>query len=180
MPSRRPFSFYATGPDLAPVLARVEAGADIHYVDLTDRLSPDLSVHRSVTEIPDFLTSPTGVLNRQFYILPSGVIPQPKVAPHMDGRPRYSLTPQQVPEAIVLDEHGLCPGKGLLPSRIYLVGDNADLMRIYRAILKAVRSDFEPVRGWWLGPQAFEMLTAGERLTAFLAAPRANDLTPDR
>ena len=175
----RSCAFYATDTDLLPLLLDIEAQAPVDYICLPDIWSPDLMRYASAGDIPQLLETPTGTLSRQMFIVDRGHAPEPVGQLHVSDRMRYRLGPPQVGRGLCFDEYGLHPGGALLPSRLYTVGADADVLRRFNRFDRRLRRAFYRVRGWPVGPQAHHLLMQGMRLTAFLTAPPEADLRPE-
>lgn len=175
----RTCAFYATAADLRPILAHLEEAMAVEYLCLPDICSEQVLCFGSARDIPDFMVTPTGGIKRQFAIVRKGARPEPVGQMHVSGRMRYRLTPREVGTGLCLDEAGLHGDDTLLPSRIYTVGQDPEFLRLFQRVDRRIRRGFARVRGWPVGPEALALLDAGGRLTAFVAAPRDNDLRRD-
>ena len=169
--------FYATGKDMATVLARLEENADFKYLRLRERTSHELETLTSVLDIPDFLTTPNGGMHREFYLWQDKPTPKPHSFVAKDGITYYRLAPRETGPCLSLQEYGVYDANTIIVSRYFVHGKDPEVLKLFRALNLEIKSDFANVRGNWVGPEALKLLKTGARLAAFLNAPSANDLT---
>ena len=176
--------FFATVTDIAFALRQAEEKHNFVYLALPDIKSPNLQRFANCADIPGFMTTEKGGRSRQFYLVPPEVsvfeaVQEAVLASKQEtalGWTRYDLHPKDFESVVVFDEYGMYQADSIVVSRYYLVGDGAAQKSLYRFLNRALKKTFTRVRGHFVGPEAYEFLVAGKRLTAFVTAPAANDL----
>jgi hypothetical protein len=124
-------------------------------------------------------TSATGktTSDREYLVYPRNRRPAVRTIPQRRGGVSYLLdlspeTVQLAPGGLHVESGAIVAGRVAQP--MYA---SANGKKLYRDFSQALLTGFRKVRGYWLGPEAFELFKAGGRLvTIGIRSPKAYDL----
>jgi hypothetical protein len=164
--------FFATNSDLCSVLDAVEAQCGIKYIecglfDVADR--PALATFR--LRPTDYAPGSANC----FLVLSQEGNCKVRTVAQRRGGPKYAVDQMANPGTVVL-KPGIENDSALVAGTMGTIhGDNTSsmLMRIFAV---EVKSRFQRIKGYWVGPQANTRFNSGTRLTHSITAPPEYDL----
>ncbi len=170
--------FYATPSDFHGLMDLVEAEEMFLYACHRDIRSPDVELYRTARKIPDLLHLFPGHYVHDVYLVPPGT--EVKAAPyqHVSGT-RYALRPPQLSSAVVIQLGGEHPDGPLVQSRFWAHGAAPETLQLENMLFRTIRRRFRNVKGPKVGPEAYDQMQAGRRLTWNMQAPAGADLRAD-
>jgi hypothetical protein len=166
--------FFATNSDLRAVLDAVEARCGIQYIEcgLFD-----------VADRPAFATLRLGPADYApgsancFLVFPRDRVYKVRTVAQRRGGPRYAVDQMVNPGTVVLNP-GIDMNESVLVAgtvgTIHRDNTSSALMQTFAA---EVKSRFQRIKGYWVGPQAKARLGSGARLTHSVTAPPEYDLS---
>jgi hypothetical protein len=160
-----PRVFFATRDDLIPGLERLETTHPVEYM-LKEELDEELFVPRaSLRDDPQLGLSTTGspTTDPDYLVYPRGRTLAIKKL-ERDGATKYSA--QASPETILFRPGGLHEASGaLVAGRLERgINPNAAGKLLHDAFASEIFAGFKKVRGFFVGPAAYQALKEGRRL----------------
>lgn len=171
-------SFFATSADLRALLASIEARAELQYVEAGLFDEERRNILSSLTSLASLGTATAGDSNRELTYLVSqrsGDVNVRAVAQRRGGT-KYAVDQLNNPHAIVFRPGGTHSGTILIAGMVGTVNETPTAMELMKMFSQEIKSHFARVKEYWVGPDAFQRLQSGARLTSSIAAPTEFDL----
>ena len=89
---------------------------------------------------------------------------------------RYIVDQLIKPDSITFSHGGFFSPEILLCGRVGTASDSTTAKKLFRVFSSAIAKKFVRVKGFWIGPQANELLRNGFRLVIGAHSPKENDL----
>jgi hypothetical protein len=178
--------FFGTATDLRAGALAAEATVSVDYLLHEMRDDRVQTVFPSLTQVPEFGQSARGEVSGspQYFIFKRGgvgksSVPRPRAIPQRRGGTKYTADPNQ--HCLILRCGGLHAASGaLVAGELQLPLDPSSTANgLFDVYCRELFRGFRKVRMYWLGPEALEGLSSGQRLvTIGVRSPREYDLAP--
>lgn len=169
--------FYATAADLLPKLRQLESEFQLQYALEGMYASPTPSVYRSATEIPGLGIARYGQSEDAFLVSEAGLKINVEEIPQTKGGVLYHIGLIQNPTAFAFKPSGQFGEMTLICGSVdTATGDPISLARC-KWFWRGLRKDFVKLKDYYLGPEAYQLLKQGWRLTVAAQCPPEFDLT---
>ena len=164
--TRKQIPIFATQNDLSEVLIEVSMQKQLSFVDsgLFDQALP--SIFNDVKNIQPF---------RTYLAFDRGASIETRKVPQRDGSMRYAVQLDSI-HGVSIYSGALIEGRRLLAGQIAPFGEEVSSSEIYALIAKVVRSRFEKIKSFYVGPEAVQLLESGVRLAPTAKSPEIYDL----
>jgi hypothetical protein len=170
--------FFATADDLLAVFSRVEAKRKVVYTLMGLFESRPVEAFTRGEDLPTLRRPPedrSSVGCPAYLVTPVGVAVRVREVPQRAGGIRYAVDQLINPESMTIN-HGGRPEPGiLLAGRVATCTGTEASAALFRAYANAIARTFTRVNGFWLGPEARELLADGCRLTQSADSPPEYD-----
>jgi len=173
--------FFATADDLLPVFDQIESKQLLAYTMAGLFAEPNLTrVARgaSMPTLRERLTNPNASNSPQYLVSPVHVPVAVREVPQYSGGIRYAVDQLINPDSVVLSHGGFFRPEILLYGSVGTASDSPVATALYRAFANSIAKLFSRVRGYWVGPEAVELVRRGCRLTIGADSPQEYDLVP--
>jgi len=201
--SRR-IQFFARKEDILSAAARVESVGPVRYVKYGQIVGSDAPTYASIADIGDLgnaaydsasacakylvyrpevpfklrpLKTLTAEDNERTYIeiLDVQIPVKPGGLTQKVGKPRFAIDQLINPDCVVVNPGGIWNGNVLLRGELSTVSGTQISRDLFSRFSRAIKSQFTPMRSYYVGPGALEFLRAGNRLTQAVQCPRELD-----
>jgi hypothetical protein len=174
--------FFATPSDLQTVFEQAEAKGPFCYAlaGVFDARRP--SVFASALILPTLrepAASQTGAC-ATYVIVPAALEVRVRPVPQAAGGVKYAVDQLENPDSATLTHGGLFAPGVLISGRVATVSATPTAKKIQSAFSNAIHKSFVRVNAYYVGPNAYELLQQGCRLTFNADAPREYDLERPR
>jgi hypothetical protein len=175
--------FFATKADILTAMDTLEGKAPLTYTLAQHRLHPLYASvaprYQSLSQFPDLGIAASGQTSRcERYIVAS---PSTVVLPltrNVNGRSVTAYELGNCPDCVEFNAGGFWEQKVLINGLVQTWSDSKEAQRLMRVFMLAFRKTFDRRIGvYWIGPEAFEYLKSGGRLTLNVDADPSFDLT---
>ncbi|MGZ2749719.1 hypothetical protein [Burkholderia stagnalis] len=180
--------FYATKSDILTVTDSVESGWSFKYILVDHFLFPNygsaIPMYGTARDIPDLgvaAKNQTGSCER-YLVVEKSVEVRP-MTKHLGknmpdgGRLITYCDPGDCAEGVELNTGGFWSDGTLISGLIQTWSDDPAAQRLMRRFGSALKKHFsEKINAYWVGPEAYEFLRNGGRLTPNVSAPPEFDL----
>jgi hypothetical protein len=173
--------FFATADDLLPVFDQVESKRSLTYTLMGLFAVPNLTCVERGVSIPTLrarLTHPNASNGPQYLVSPVDVPVAIREVPQHAGGIRYAVDQLINPDSVVLLHGGFFRPEILLYGSIGTASVSPVAKALYRAFANSIAKVFSRNKGYWVGPEAVELLNRGCRLTIGADSPQDYDLVP--
>lgn len=166
MPGKQ-LSLFATQGDLLAVLQEASSvnPLDFAVMGLFDEAEPIL------LDDPGALKPLTAYL-----AFGRGLSVAVRPVPQRRGGMKYAVDPMENPWAVVLRCGGRVDTERLVSGDVSTATRDEQAEALYQLFSKAIRSRFEKIKSYYVGPEAAELLDSGVRLTSGANSPATYDL----
>lgn len=170
--------FYAIKEDLTAVLEAVEQDSLLIYIRMGQFPTPEYETFAHGAEIPNLGKANTDSASSGQSFLITGRDTPIKVRPiKVAGVERYAVDQLVNPDTITFAPGGIWGEDVVVNGRVATVSDSSQAQQLMKRFNSAFRKHFIKVKAFSVGPKAFDLLSAGKRLTASAQSPREFDLT---
>ena len=173
----RRITFYADSIDLSFLCKTVEERHDIKYYQAGRFVTDEIPYYKSLLELPDLGVSKgfTSVLVDYFLILPVNTQLNVREVAQHSGGVNYFIDQLHNPNSLIIRTGGFWEKKAVIPSAVGTLSTSESIMDIFREFAKQVRK-FKRVQSIAVGPNAYNYLLQGFRLTDDIRSPDEHDL----
>jgi hypothetical protein len=171
------FHFFALRDDLVPVLDAAERIFDVKYVLAGMFESSSYEIFNHGRDIPNLgEAEAASAVSCACYLVTMRATPV-NVEPRrtIDGQ-RYCINQRINRDSITFSPGGLWREDILLYGRVATISASDLAQELLKGFGGPIMQQFRKVNAFYVGPQAFEMLEAGKRLTWAEQTPRDHDL----
>jgi hypothetical protein len=163
--SRQTYIF-ATRSDLEPGLRRIEAKRSLVFMLCGSFESSSRQIWNSLLEVKGLGLNPQGDHNRgdRFLVLDRAIRIDIRKVLQPKGGVRYFVDQLANPTSIVISPGGLYLDNGLVCGHIGTASDHAGSVVLYKQFTKALKTGFEHIGNYWVGPEAVHLLDGHTRL----------------
>lgn len=164
--SRKMIPFFATSDDLADILRGVKESKAVDFV------------HAGMFAEPKVRISASDALSafEEYLIVDNGVAINLRAVPQRSGEVMYAVDQIDNPHTIVLQTGGEHADRHLVAGQIGTVRSSKESDALYAILAKIIRSRFEKIKSYYVGPRAATLLDSGARLSATRKSPQTYDL----
>jgi|SRR6266850_2938469 len=175
----RQILFFAVKDDLTPVLKAVEQGGSLKYALMRDYDTSHYPSFRQGSDIPNlgYATSDSAQSCDSFLVAESSV--------SLNVRPidlaaevhrRFSMDQLLNPDTVTFTPGGLRNDDVVLHGRVATVSKSVRAQQLMKRFHSAFKEHYKKVKAFYVGPNAFDFLESGKRLTISVQSPREFDL----
>ena len=171
--------FFATADDLLPVFDLVDRKHRLAYSLMGLHESADLSTVTKGADIPtlrEVMDDPNAIACPAYLVTLEGAAVHVRDVLQQSGGIRYAVDQLVNPNSVTFSHGGFFSPDILLYGRVGTVSDSAVAKKLFRAFSSAIAKVFVRVKAFWVGPQAYELLRQGCRLTMGANSPKEYDL----
>ncbi|XCN75263.1 MAG: hypothetical protein Q3M24_11200 [Candidatus Electrothrix aestuarii] len=172
--------FFATRNDLLMNIKRLETELELHYALVGQFEKKQKDHFSSLLDIKGLGTTSVKEVRlcQAYLVLPKNVnvksqwefVPQKGI--------QYSYYQDKNPKSIVVRLGGLYGNQCLLAGEIDTISEARESITLFNFFSKLLTQKFSKIKGYYVGPEAYEMLTAGKRLvTIGLKSSKEYDLS---
>jgi hypothetical protein len=169
---------FATHRDYSSGLALIEEELSLSYtVAGVFNTNVPLSF-LSALDIPNLGSALTGDANHEADYLVMHADTPIAIEPVMQraGGVRYFIDLERNPSGIHFRPSGMFEEKAVIRGRVARHLNNPKSATLYRVFVKTLTTGFKNVKGFLVGPEAYDLLKEGRRLTARIRSPAEYDL----
>jgi hypothetical protein len=159
--------FFATAGDLASMLSIVEATRPLEFAIAGMFEEAPASVLRDVDGRNPFTTYLVFDQGR-------GIKSRPVLQRH--GGTRYAVDQTENPHTVALQNGGAVDDSRLIASQLGTISTDPVSEQLYSLFNEVIRSRFEKIQSYYVGPEAARLLDSGRRLVPSVRAPPTYDL----
>lgn len=179
--------FFATRNDLLTVANAVEEKVSLQYIlahhQLHPAYGPTAPTYPSASRFPSLgiaAAKQTGSCER--YLVASRTTAVVPVTRLIDGNPETYFEPGNCPDCIEFNAGGLWEGRVLINGLVQTWSDSKEARRLMRLFMSTFEKIFKrKIGAYWIGPEAYEFLRGGGRLTLNVDAEPSFDIQiPDQ
>ncbi len=165
--ARKQIPIFATESDITTIAEEVSGKQPLRFVAAgsADQASP--IVLDDLKHPEPFATYLVGKAGTQFVA---------RTIPQHGGGNRYSVDQLENPGTVMIRCGGVLNGERLVAGQVGTATDEKESEEIFALFSKAIRSKFEKIQSYYVGPDAARLLDKGIRLTPSAKSPEAYDL----
>lgn len=174
-------TFFATGNDIINLMSRIETTNTVKYVEMGMFDSNNFLEYDSIGSIANIGYTDYGnwiSLDKRFMIIEKQRNVIVREVPQKKGDTKYAVDPMLNPISLELSTGGVYSAVEhvLVAGRLATADYNGFSKQLYDSILKEMRKSFKKIGSVLVGPEAYEKLNQGWRLTTNEKSPKEYDL----
>jgi len=165
--------FFATRHDQLPRLQALESEVALQFVRTGMFKRPEPVVFNSVSEIPDLGLAPEGDYTHtpKYLVVAAGTRIRIKEEPQESGGVLYAVDLRKNLTAFVFRPAGQFDEKTLIPGLVGTATGSKTSLALCKRFWRALGGDYVKVQRYYVGPEAYEFLKQGGRLTPAVQCP---------
>ncbi len=171
-------SFFATADDLRPLLVSIESKRELQYVECGLFDEERRSTLSSLASLASLGTAITGDSNREltYLVCQRSSEVQVRAVAQRRGGTKYAIDQLNNPYTVVFRPGGTYSDTTMISGMVGTVNETPAARELMKMFTEEIRSHFNRVKDYWVGPDAFQRLQGGARLTSSITAPTEFDL----
>jgi len=174
--------FFALKDDLLALFEIIENKGPLFYMRSDKKyLTPKFDVYGRGSEIPNLgiATCESAIACDTYLVYESGASIQARVIGEASKTPSYLIDQLVNPDTITFSFGGIWKGETVLYGRVATVSASfsKSAKHLMSRFQSAIRKQFTKIHACYVGPNALELLKAGNRFTIAEQSPREFDLT---
>jgi hypothetical protein len=165
--ARKQIPIFATESDIALIAGEVSRTQPLRFAVAGSVDQATVAVLDDLEHPEPFVTYLAGKEGIQFSV---------RTVPQRDGGNKYTVDQLENPGAVMIRCGGMLNDERLVAGQIGTATDEKESEEIFALFSKAIRSEFEKIRSYYVGPGAARLLDNGLRLTPSARSPETYDL----
>jgi hypothetical protein len=170
--------FFALKDDLLAVLAAVENTKSLNFAKTGHFPEPTIHWLPNGKNIPNIgiAEADCSVRCESYLLTEHPNMVKARSIKQLDGNVIFSVDQLVNPDTVTMSAGGQWRENVIIQGRIGSASDSSKSQEIMKLFNFAVRKRFKKVKAFWVGPQAYELLLSGARLTDAVDSPCEYDL----